>query len=391
MNKTLFRVQLAAVALALAGAGLVHAAEPLPPYPVKGQVIQRLNAFDNPEGSIFSADGRFVFISNSAELGMPDKGFHWTHKGGYVSKLAVQPDGTLKMVNEKLITGLTGPVGMAVNPVATRKFPKGTIFLIEAWAPLAEADGTEVKDPSVLDPKIIAFNTDGKVLGAIKMGEGSSAAAAAGVVATLGNALAFDKEGNLYAIDTGIAGGTFNPPIATKGGGAYMFPVASLDALADGQSATVFYIPVPDGGPDGIEVAPDGAIHFNTVGAVAGLPDPAGGGMYRVTKSDFRNGNLPAPFATGLGALDGLDFAGSVRLDTEIKNTNSVVVTPPFGVPMMLTYDQDIKLAGPADIAVRKMSDGSYLLVIPELSATSPNNHDNPVTVIRLPANFDRF
>jgi hypothetical protein len=43
---------------------------------------------------------------------------------------------------------------MAVGPVATRKFPKGTVFLIEAWAPLAEADGTEIKDPSVLDPKI---------------------------------------------------------------------------------------------------------------------------------------------------------------------------------------------------------------------------------------------
>ena len=35
--------------------------EPLQPYPVKGQVIQRLKAFDNPEGSIFSADGQFVF------------------------------------------------------------------------------------------------------------------------------------------------------------------------------------------------------------------------------------------------------------------------------------------------------------------------------------------
>jgi len=391
MNKTLIRVPLTALTLALASVGLTQAADPLQPYPIKGQVVQRLNAFDNPEGSIFSADGKFVFVSNSAELGMPDKGFHWTHKGGYISKLAVQPDGTLKMVNEKLITGLTGPLGMAVSQVATKKFPKGTIFLIEAWAPLAEADGTEVKDPSVLDPKIIAFNIDGKVLGAIKMGEGSSAAAAAGVVATLGNALSFDKEGNLYAIDTGIAGGTFNPPIATKGGGAYMFPVSSLDALASGQSAPVSYIPVPEGGPDGIEVAPDGAIHFNTVGAVAGLKDPAEGGMYRLTKDDFKNGHLPAPFATGLGALDGLDFAGSVRLDTEIKNTNSVIVTPPYGVPMMLTYDQDIKLAGPADIAVHKMSDGSYLLVIPELSATSPNNHDNPVTVIRLPANFDRF
>jgi hypothetical protein len=122
MSKTLIRVQLATVVLAVAG--LTQAAEPLQPYPVKGQVIQRLNAFDNPEGSIFSADGGFVFISNSAELGMPDKGFHWTHKAGYISKLAVQPDGTLKMVNDKLITGLTGPLGMAVSPVAAKKFPR---------------------------------------------------------------------------------------------------------------------------------------------------------------------------------------------------------------------------------------------------------------------------
>jgi hypothetical protein len=372
-------------------ASVAQAAEALDVYPVKGTVIQRLRAFDNPEGAIFSADGRHVFVSNSAELGMPDKGFHWTHKGGCISKLAVQADGSLKMINAKLITGLTGPLGMAVIPVSTRKFPKGTIFLIEAWAPLAEADGAEVKDPSVLDPKIIAFNADGKILGAIKLGEGSAAAAAAGVVATLGNALSFDRDGNLYAIDTGIAGGLFNPPIPTKGGGAYMFPVASLDALADGQSAPVHYVPVPDGGPDGIEVAPDGAIHLNTVGAVAGLKDPAEGGMYRLTKDDFKNGRLPAPFANGLGALDGLDFAGWVRLDTEIKNTNAVIVTPPFGRPALLGYDQDIKLAGPADIAVRKQADGSYLLVIPELSATSPNTGDNPVTVIRLPANFDRF
>jgi hypothetical protein len=75
----------------------------------------------------------------------------------------------------------------------------------------------------------------------------------------MGNALSFDKEGNLYATDTGIAGDTFNPPIPTKGGGAYIFPVSSLDALADGQSAPLFHIPVPNGGPDGIEVAPSSA------------------------------------------------------------------------------------------------------------------------------------
>ena len=79
-----------------------------------------------------------------------------------------------------------------------------------------------------------------------------------------------------------------------------------------------------------------------------------------------------------------------MRLDTEIKNTNSVVVTDSKGKADTLAYDQDNKLAGPADIAVRKQSDGSYLLVIPELTATSPNNKDNTVTVVRLPKGFDK-
>jgi len=330
MNRTALRVHIAAALLAMGAVTAAQSAD-LTPYAKKGHVVQRLNAFDNPEGSIFSADGKYVFISNAAELGMPDKGFHFTHKAGYISKLEVQSDGTLKMVNEKLITGLTGPVGMAVSTVGTRKFPRGTIFLAEAWGPLAEADGTEVKDPSVLDPKIIAFDTNGKVLGAIKLGEGSAAAKASGVIATLANALAFDATGNLYLADTGIAGGLFNPPIATKGGGVYLFPTSSLDALAEGRDAAVSYVAVPEGGPDGIEVAPDGVIHFNTVGVAAGLKDPAEGGMYKIKKADIIAGKLPAPFNRGLGALDGLDFAGNNRLDTEIKNTSSVVVTPLSG------------------------------------------------------------
>ena len=118
MSKTLLRAHLAAAALAVAS--FTQAADQLQPYPVKGQVVQRLNAFDNPEGSIFSADGKFVFVSNSAELGMPDKGFHWTHNAGYISKLALQPDGTLKMVNEKLISGLTGPWAWRLFPSRRR-------------------------------------------------------------------------------------------------------------------------------------------------------------------------------------------------------------------------------------------------------------------------------
>jgi hypothetical protein len=376
--------------LPLALAPLCALSQSLPAYPEKAHVVQRLKAFDNPEGAVFSADGKHVFISNAAELGNPDKGFHWTRGQGYISKLAVDPDGTLSMVDEKLVSGLTAPLGMAVLPVSVGNLPRGTIFVAEAAAPLAEPDGTEVKDPSRVDPKILAFNEQGKVLGAIPLGKGSAAEKASGVVGTLPNALAFDKHGNLYLAETGIGGGQFQPPIQTQGGGVYLFPAASLEALAGGQQAPVRYIAVPQGGPDGIEVAPDGTIQFNTVGQAAGLKDPAEGGMYRLNQADFASGKAPEPFERGLGALDGLDFAGSTRLDTEIKHSNALVITPPPGdQSFLLPLDQDIQLAGPADIAVRKLPDGSYLVVIPELSATSPNNGDNPVTVVRLPADFE--
>jgi len=361
----------------------------LPPYPKQGVIIQRLKAFDNPEGSIFSADGRYVFIANSAELGMPKVGFHWTHNAGYISKLRVRPDGTLKFVKERFITGLTGPLGMAVSTVATARFPRGTIFLAEAWVPLAEADGTVVRDPKVLNPKIVAFATNAKVLGAIRIGAGSAAAKVSGVIGTLANSLAFDGAGNLYLAETGQQGTQFHPPVITKGGGVYMFPVTSLDALAAGHNAPLYYLPVPNGGPDGIEVGPDGLVHFNTVGLNAGLQDPAEGGMYKLKQADFHSGTLPPPFNRGLGALDGLDFAGNNRLDTIVKGVNGVLVTPLDGnTTYRLTFDQNVEFSGPADIAVHKMHDGTYLLLVPELSGTSPNHKDNPVTVVRLPADF---
>ncbi|MEM7190664.1 MAG: hypothetical protein AAF439_13715, partial [Pseudomonadota bacterium] len=95
-------------------------------FPVEAKVVQVMAAFDNPEGAIFSADGSSVFISNAAEIGDRAKDFGWTEGEGYISKLSVGDDGQLTMVEEKLISGLTGPLGMAILPVATGKFPAGT-------------------------------------------------------------------------------------------------------------------------------------------------------------------------------------------------------------------------------------------------------------------------
>lgn len=368
-------------------------------HPVPAVIVQVLKAFDNPEGAIFSADGKFVFVSNAAELGAERAdGFAWEEGAGYISKLEVLPSGELKMVNDKLITGLTAPLGMGVIPVATGKFPAGSIFVCVGSAPLRDGNGQVIKDPKRLQTKLLAFNVDGQTLGEIKTGVGSVFEEVTGSPITLINALGFDQKGNVYIADTAFGGDQFEPPVAPKGG-LWMIPAEALDTLAEGKapSAQIKFIPVP-GNPDGVEVSPaDGKIYVNTVGPVAGAPDPAAGGVYGVTMADFDSGQLPsgALADSHMGALDGLDFtSGGTMLNTQIRGDmpHRLYVNCPGKAATTLMLQpggQMAELTGPADIAVHKLDDGSHLVVIPELYARDTTPGNDEITVLALPANFD--
>jgi hypothetical protein len=373
----------------LAAAGSVSAADHLAAYPIKGHVAEQLHRFDNPEGSIFTADGKHAFVSNAALYAGNLKGPHFIEKGGFISKLAVAEDGKVKVIDEKIVTGLTSPLGMARNPVATGKFPEGTIFVCTGAAPVVTAEGKELKDPKQIDPKLVAFNEDGQVLGEIRLGWDTAFAKKSGKPVTLANAAGFDREGNLYFSDTGIGAPQFEPPLTQTGGGVYMIPHGSLDALAEGKEAEVYFVAFPQGGPDGVDVAPDGSIEVNTYGKAAGMNDPANGGTYRLTQDDFKSGRLPEPIQSGLGALDGLTYLGADRLETWRMHHDALLITPPSQKTQRLELDKHVKLDGPADIAVHRYADGSALLLIPELSPESHKHHD-ALTVVRLPSDFDR-
>jgi hypothetical protein len=396
---------LAGLAVA-AGAGVFMAGSALAEihadvYARQATIIQVLKAFDNPEGAIFSADGAYVFISNSAEIGDRGPSFGWAEGEGYVSKLEVQPNGELKMINDKLVTGLTAPLGMGVLPVATGKFPAGTIFLCSGSAQV-DSNGQPVKDRSRLRTKLVAFNENGQRLGEIDTGANSLFEEINGTPIALMNALSFDAEGNLYVTDTAFGGEQFEPPFENKGG-VWMIPVAALDDLAAGKRPAgdqmPRFIPVP-GNPDGIEVSPkDGRIYVNTVGPVGPAPDPANGGIYALTKADFSGeaaqGKLPPPVDGNLGALDGLDFtAGGVILNTQIRDDKPqvVMVSCPGKIAATLALEPGGSIGdlnGPADLAVRRSADGPQLVVIPELFARAPNHRTDEVTVLALPAGFD--
>jgi hypothetical protein len=365
---------LGGVALAaMLGAGTVQGQDiPARVHSVPATILQVLKAFDNPEGAIFSADGQSVFISNSAEIGDRGKDFGFTEGEGYISKLAMQPNGTLVIVNERLIEDLTAPLGMGVLPVATGKFPAGTIFALTGSAPMVDAQGQVVKDPTHLRTKLVAFNDNGKVLGEIDTGQGSLFEKINGSPIVLINAMGFDAEGNAYVADTAFGADQFDPPFKGKTG-VWMIPHGSLDALADGKE--------PAEAPVFIEIP--------------GNPDPADGGVYALTKDDIANGNLPPPVDGGLGALDGLDFtAGGAMLNTQIKDDrpNQIYVNCSGKTAATLALEPggtSSDLTGPADIAVRRSADGPQLIVVPELFTRAANAKTDEVTVLALPAGFD--
>jgi sugar lactone lactonase YvrE len=365
-------------------------------HPSPAVILQVLKAFDNPEGAIFSADGSHVFVSNAAEAGDLSESFNWVKGAGYISKLEVRANGELAMVEKKLIDGLTGPLGMGVLPVATGKFPAGTIFLCTGSAPLIDSDGQVVKDPTRMRSKLLAFDKAGKVLGEIDTGQGSVFEQINGSPIILINALGFDADGNVYVTDTAIGANQFDPPFEGKGG-LWMIPHSALDALADGRTPTdpPMFLEIP-GNPDGVEVSPtDGKIYVNTVGAFADLADPANGGIYALTKEDIANNKLPPPVDGDLGALDGLDFtAGGVMLNAQIRGDipGKVTVTCKGRITTTLALQPGgthSDLNGPADLAVRRSADGAQLVVIPELYARDATAGDDEVTVLALPAGFD--
>ena len=383
-----FLIQLSWVAILLMAASVAFAE--LPVYPVKGKVVCQLSVFDNPEGAIVSMCGNYLFVSNACNA-KTKEGFSWAEGRGSISKLEIGPYGDLKMVNRQFVTGLTGPLGMAILNVDTGKFAAGTLFATTGSAPMSTINGTPITDPKRHKPKLLAINpANGAILGEINMGANSVFAKISGGPADLLNALTFDLKGNLYMADTGFGHDSYKPAFKYAGG-VWKIPVESIDALAAGSMnppKMPQFIPCPSW-PDGIEVDPiTQKVWWNTV-----MPpndqDPYKGAYWAVTDADFDSGTLPAPLEQGLGRLDGCAFTvRGTNLQTEIIS-NVIVVVPQGGKAYKLALEPETTLQGPADLNLKTLGDGSYLLFVPELTAMNPTQWDERLTVIWLPANFD--
>jgi DNA-binding beta-propeller fold protein YncE len=333
----------------------------------RAEIVQVVGGLNNPESAAFSLDGKWLFVTNvaSAQFG-PDKYVGFVAGEASISKLSVAADGTLALVNPRLVEKLTGTLGITVAPQAVGPYPAGSLFVSVGGALSVDEKGGYIADAKALGTAIAVFDPEtGASLGKIDLGVGSAVAVALGHPILLPNGIAFDGDGAIVVADTAKGGDRLQPKIAAHPG------VLRLTLGPKGDVTGHSFTPV-SGCPNGVGWnAAEKALYWVTCGGGS----PEGGAIYR-------NGK---PLALDVGQSDGIAFtpAGTVLVS---RFKGDLIALPKGGTPRPVPFEQGFNF--PSDIKLRTLADGSSIVVVPEQEAWNAAPWGQSLRVVRLPSGY---
>lgn len=346
------------------------------------KIVQTIAEFHRPESVAFDLDGSHLYVANcgSGLFGPEKKLVGFAAGQGAISKLAVDSEGRAKILKLRLADGLSGPLGLAFLPIATERYPRGTLLVNVGLALLVNGQGEPIRDAKQLGTGILFLDPEtGRQLGKIDLGVGSAVAQAIGHPVLLNNSLAFDSRGNLYVTDTAKGGDRLSPPIEPAPG-LIRIPHGSID---DPSRGGITFTSIP-GVPNGVGYWPR---HDSIAVVTMGGQTPEGEAVYLIPAGDFPLESLPEPHSKGVGTMDGIAFTPAGTILTS-RFSGDILAIPEEGAPAPLRLDPDVPLVAPADHRSVFLPDGSTLLAVPEQARTEPDPWKQRVRLIRLPAGF---
>jgi len=359
------------------------------PRPLEVRLIGRIEGCTNPESAELLPDGeRFVFGNCAMMVGHPayrkGTGLVYLRGQAFVSRARILARDRVALEERVLVGDLTGALGLDVLRKGTARFPAGTVFLATGGNPITEPGAqTLIGDPALLRAQAFGFDPlSGASRGSIPLWSGSAIAQRFNAL-DQPNGLAINARGDLFVGDIPNSNPVAQLPSPVPSA-VYRIPNAALDPLAAGETGAAEQVQRIEiaGFVNGVTVSPlDQSIWIVS----CSLHDPAEGGVYRLTETNFAAGQLPEPRVSGLGILDGVSIT---------KRGTVLVTTPRTGEIHLFTISGQhrvlrnrgnsiVRMAADINVCYPKALDGEPALLVPDISVGKPAG-DGSVAVVDL-------
>jgi hypothetical protein len=356
---------------------------PVTPDMNAAKVIQTLALFNHPESCAASADGKYLFVTNSGAVVSSILGPSFGYYQGAISKLSIDADGRLKLINLKFVEKLHAPMGIAVLPKSTGKFPAGSLFVSTGTTSGLDDKGEHITDIRKFNPGVSIYDPEnGKRLGFIAMGADRAVAKSLHHSVLAPSGLCFDQDGNLYVADSSNTGNDLDPVVLPRPG-LLRINNQNIDLYADNKVSdndVAFYYERHQ--PFAVFSSNvDPGLYWSTL--VTDSTQRSAGDVYRMARDEFpRSVEQPVVGDTG-GALLGVTITPSGNLIASQINGQLIYIGK--RVQAEVEFTENGSFATPADIKMIKSYKGFNVLYVPEQEPNSVESWKQRLRVVLLP------
>lgn len=342
------------------------------------RISQELGGFMTPTASVFSPDGRYLFVINHAQ------GESGTLRSqSFISKLSVSESGDVAPNEMRFVKNLTAPIDLDFSPIRYGSIPKGAIFLAVGTPLIQDEAGRPMRNLSRVMIGISIFDPNtGRQIKKIDLGPNSRIRLKDELSLLSPSSICFDAKGNLYVGESGVGGHMFERKQVGRPG-IWRIEAEAVESLINGVTPRkgVDLIRTTSLPTDMTYREKENMLYFVT-NHTQGRPS---GSVFRISAGQYQGISSMQTIVRELSALTGIQIMPKGRV---LLAGNSGELMFPRGRKdtRPLRFRPRHEFSSPGKIALQSLKDGSIVIAVPEQSSEQAGGKGQRISIVRLPA-----